>query len=260
MMLSWTANPTGLTGKSDDRTPDTADPAYSPRLSAQATASDSLAVIVTIERARLSVLAYITQSSKSCFPISKIVNGDDLFTFRTTPQITIFNEVRTNSAKQVTLIPASTQRSRWENPQSDDSPVDFLPTTPVTVEVGYPMILDPVTPTVYTPGLAIPNRSNALPLSRTPPGPVRTRARKDSLNRGRDPYRQDLRGQGGVSQRTTLEPRRRSGDELAFAMGYGSGYVEGASRNGDTPNSRSRRLPQVNLDWYGTSSRVTPPM
>lgn len=190
----------------------------------------------------------------SPYPFSPPLSASRLYpnTYRNIPRIdtNVQHAERITSAERLMRTPASLHMARRENPHSADSPVDFSPTTPVTVEVGYPMILDPVTPTIYAPGLATVSGANALSLFRAPPGPVRTRIRRDPLKRGREPYRQDLRGQGGVSQRIISEPRLRSSDELFLAMGYASGPVERSSRSSNTPNKRSRRLPQSDLDGY----------
>lgn len=286
------ANATSHIQNSDDRTPNAAKPIHSSRLSAQVTPQAIVTAIrwQSSSALRSSELAFsfsptspsyldsALPSPKSpmestCLPSGRVLKSPFSYTgspypfspppsasrlspntYRNIPRIdTNFrNDERVTPAERVMLTQASNQRMRQEHPQSAISPVDFSPTTPVTVEVGYPMVLDPVTPTIHTPGLAMLDRSNTLPSFRSPPGPVRTRARNNALKRGRDPYRQDSRGQGGVSQRTTSEPRLRSNEELSWAMGYGPGPEEVVSSNG---NAFNRRQQQVDIDGYSQGSQ-----
>ncbi|KAE9971972.1 hypothetical protein EG328_005292 [Venturia inaequalis] len=284
-----TVNATGRIKTSKDRTPDSADAAFSPRLSAQATPQ---AIVTAIRWQSPSILrskelafsfsptspSYLDSAfpcpespmETTCLPSGRVLKSPFSYaespypvspppsasrlcpnTYRDIPRIdtNVQSEDRFTSTERMMLSPASLQRARREYPQSADSPVNFSPTTPVTVEVGYPIILDPVTPTIYTRGLAMLDRTSTLPSSNA--GPVRTRARRDSLKRGRDPYRSDLRGQGGVSQRNSWEPRLRSSDEQFLAMDYGYGSMEGAA---NTAYESSRRPPQVDRDGYGQGS------
>ncbi|QDS69313.1 hypothetical protein FKW77_003183 [Venturia effusa] len=197
----------------------------------------------------------------SPYPVSPPLSASRLYpnTYRNIPPLETHvrtDEQNASSAERVMPTPASIQRTRRGNPQLAGSPADLLPTTPVMVDVGYPVILDPAAPKMYTSESVMLNRPNPLPSSRSPPGPVRLRTTKRGLKRGQDPYRQDLRGQGSGTQRTISEPRLQSDDELMLAVGYG---ISGASRSGNMSDKRNRRLPQVDgYGYYESTSYVTP--